>query len=416
MKNLDLIRRAAASTSVETLSAQPPKAHRSDVLKGVEHIDKWIRETANEVLANKVSDESKEQYRKVGARLEASRSQQGEPIDLSAYHSSKSTYYAYRAALRFHAAEQAKIAAYEYEKARKAGDVLKKAEAYQRMLSYAADLKQHPKDALAGLPDKKMVALGLVDAKQESACAGVKKKVTKDTTKLKDTNKINKMFPQWKELVWGRLTSIQSPWLDQTAIASLTGCRPVELIRGVTVENKGDRIVITIPGAKVRENSGQPWRRFTIKNDGSAEWLHLANRVSAGTSQELKAHASEDAFSDALFRAGEQVMPKAPRMTGYVYRHSLASDMKADGAGRVEIAMALGHAVTKTQDTYGRATGGKSGMRSMKIEAAREVKITHDTRYTDPTPTPSHIAPTAPPSAPPASANSFTYSSPSFDL
>ena len=31
--------------------------------------------------------------------------------------------------------------------------------------------------------------------------------------------------------------------------------------------------------------------------------------------------------------------------------------MKADGATREQIAMALGHAVTKTQDTYGRAVG-----------------------------------------------------------
>jgi integrase len=284
------------------------------------------------------------------------------------------------------------------------------------MLSYAADLKQYPKDAQAGLPNPQMVALGLQDEKQASPIKGVKKNTTTDNTKLKDTNKINKMFPEWKSLVWERLKSIESPWIDQTAIAALTGCRPVELERGITVENTGDRIVITIPGAKVRENSGQPWRRFTIKNDGSAEWSHLASRVAAGCSQEFKSHAGEDAFTKALERAGAQVLPKAPSMSAYVYRHSLASDMKADGAGRVEIAMALGHAVTKTQDTYGRAAGGKSGMRSMKLEAAREVKITHDTRYTNPTPTPPHIAPTAPPSAPPASANSFTYSSPSFDL
>ena len=414
MSKLDLIRRAAASTAVQNVVAQPPKAHRADVLKGVEQIESWVRQSAKEVLANKVSDASKEQYRTVGIRLDARRSQPGEPIDLSAHSGSKSTYYAYRAALRFHAAEQAIIAANEYDKARKEGDVIKKAEAYQRMLSYAADLKQHPKDAQPGLPDPKMVALGLQDEKQPSAITGAKKKVTNDTTKLKDTNKINKAFPEWKALMWGRLKSIESPWLDQTAIASLTGCRPVELIRGITVENKGDRIVITIPGAKVREHSGQPWRRFTIKNDGSAEWTHLANRVASGTSQELKAHASEDAFSEALARAGEQVLPKAPRMTGYVYRHSVASDMKADGADRVEIAMALGHAVTKTQNAYGRAVGGRAGARSMQIEAAREVKITHDTRYTGGTPAPLANGPTDTPQGP--SGESFSYSSPSFDL
>lgn len=410
MNKLDLIRRAAASTTPQNVAAQPPKAHRSDVLKGMDQIEGWARQSAKEMLANKVADESKEQYRKVGARLDAARSQQGEPIDLSAYSGSKSTYYAYRAAVRFYAAEQVIIAANEYDKARKEGDAFKKAEAYQRFLSYAADLKQYPKDAQPGLPNPQMVALGLQDEKQPSAIAGSKKKVTNDNTKLKDTNKINKMFPEWKALIWGRLNAIESPWLDQTAIASLTGCRPVELIRGLTVENLGDRVVITIPGAKVRENSGQPWRRFTIKNDGSAEWQHLAARVAVGESKEFKAHASEDAFSDALARAGEQVLPKAPRMTGYVYRHSIASDMKADGADRVEIAMVLGHAVTKTQNAYGRAVGGRAGSRSMQIETARAVKITHDTRYSGGSPAPVANGPTD------ASGEAFTYTSPSFDL
>lgn len=414
MSKLDLIRRAAASTAVQNVVAQPPKAHRSDVLKGVEQIEAWVRQAAKEVLSNKVSDASKEQYRTVGVRLDGRRSQAGEPVDLSAHGGSKSTYYAYRAALRFHAAEQAIIAANQYDKARKEGDVIKKAEAYQRMLSYAADLKQYPKDAQPGLPDPKMVALGLQDEKQASPIAGVKKNTTTDNTKLKDTNKINKMFPEWKALIWGRLKEVESPWIDQAAIASLTGCRPVELERGITVENKGDRIVITIPGAKVREHSGQPWRRFTIKNDGSAEWTHLASRVAAGSSQEFKSHAGDDAFTKALERAGAQVLPKAPSMSAYVYRHSIASDMKADGASKVEIAMVLGHAVTKTQNAYGRAIGGRAGSRSMSIEAAREVKVTHDTRYTGGTPAPVANGPTDAPQGP--SGGSFSYSSPSFDL
>ena len=64
-------------------------------------------------------------------------------------------------------------------------------------------------------------------------------------------------------------------------------------------------------------------------------------------------------------------------MSGYVYRHSLAADLKADGASRVEIAQALGHAVTKTQDAYGRAIGGKAGARKMQIQTARGVKVNH---------------------------------------
>ena len=77
-----------------------------------------------------------------------------------------------------------------------------------------------------------------------------------------------------------------------------------------------------------------------------------------------------------------QVLRGAERLSGYVYRHALASDMKADGATREQIAMALGHAVTKTQDTYGRAVGGGAGKRIFSVTAAREVKVTHDPRFT----------------------------------
>ena len=66
-------------------------------------------------------------------------------------------------------------------------------------------------------------------------------------------------------------------------------------------------------------------------------------------------------------------MPKAERLSGYVYRHAFASDMKADGASKETIAKALGHAVTKTQDAYGRALGGTAGRRLVSVSAAREV-------------------------------------------
>ena len=90
----------------------------------------------------------------------------------------------------------------------------------------------------------------------------------------------------------------------------------------------------------------------------------------------------ESAYSETLKRAGRQALgPKAPVMSGYVYRHAFACDMKADKATRDEIAAALGHAVTKTQAHYGRAAGGTKGARSMTISAEREIKQTHGTGH-----------------------------------
>jgi hypothetical protein len=91
-------------------------------------------------------------------------------------------------------------------------------------------------------------------------------------------------------------------------------------------------------------------------------------------------HSPASTFSEALKSAGKKVFPKnTPPMTGYVYRHAIACDMKADGAEMNHIAASMGHAVTKTQSYYGRASGGKRGTRVFSIEAAREIKQTHGT-------------------------------------
>lgn len=61
-----------------------------------------------------------------------------------------------------------------------------------------------------------------------------------------------------------------------------------------------------------------------------------------------------DAFSIALSRAGAQVLRSARRdLSGYVYRHAFASDLKADRATKEQIAQALGHAVTRPKTPTG---------------------------------------------------------------
>ena len=125
-------------------------------------------------------------------------------------------------------------------------------------------------------------------------------------------------------------------------------------------KNSHGALEIRIAGAKVSDTKGQPWRIFTFGDDASHEYAHLAAKMGAGWKVvDLPPGVTDypDAFSAALARAGAQVLGGAERLSGYVYRHALASDMKADGATREQIAMALGHAVTKTQDTYGRAVG-----------------------------------------------------------
>ena len=394
---------ATASTS-QTLTAPnpepaPPKASapgakskRPPILVGVESVNVWLRGEVKELLAVELSAKSKEQYERNGSRLDAQRVE-GEAVSLENYEGSASTFYAYRAAVRWHAAKRGQLALNEYDRAKKAKDETTAAAAWQRILYAAADLKTYPKDAAPGIPAPNHVALGLADAKPEGAPAKAKREgraatSTRETAKLKAANSIAKKYPDWRERLWLRLAEIESPWLDHTAVAALTGARPDEL-RKANFQRDGDTLKIGIEGAKVTEKSGQPWRMFTLKNDRSHEFAHLFAKAGASwKTVDMPEGVTDypDAFSAALARAGKQVFPKADRMSGYVYRHALASDLKADGFTREQIAAALGHSVTRTQDAYGRAAGGSAGRRNLSVSCAREIRATHDTRYTNPAP------------------------------
>ena len=389
------------ATSQRTTGAKRPA-----VLKGMESLNAWLRKEAAQILEGQHSGKTLAQYERNGARLHAARVA-GQPVDLTKHEGSSATFYAYRAAVRWYAAKQGAKAVREYEAASKRGDDAAKAEAWQRVLHFAADLVQYPKDAKPGLPSPAMVALGLDDAKPEGAPARAKRQGRMDTSKretakLKAANSIARKYPDWRALVWDRLVAIKSKWLDHAAIAALTGARPEEL-RTAQIRRTATGIEIGITGAKVSDTKGQPWRLFALRDDGSAEYRHIAAMASkAWKPVGLPDGVTDypDAFSIALSRAGAQVLPGAERLSAYVYRHAFASDLKADGASKEQIAHALGHAVTKTQDAYGRAIGGKAGRRLLSVSAAREVRATHDTRYTNPTPAPTYADVPAAPAQP----------------
>ena len=157
------------ATSQRTTGAKRPA-----VLKGMESLNVWLRKEAAEILTGQHSDKTLAQYERNGTRLHAARVV-GQPVDLTKHEGSSATFYAYRAAVRWYAAKQGAQAVREYEAASKRGDEAGKADAWQRVLHFAADLVQYPKDAKPGLPSPAMVALGLDDAKPEGAPARAKR-------------------------------------------------------------------------------------------------------------------------------------------------------------------------------------------------------------------------------------------------
>jgi integrase len=377
-------------------------APRSALLTGV-NVERWLGEQVSAHRKDKsTSATTKARYAQVALTLDVTRPDPWEAVDIERAAKTKNTFYAYRAAVRWSALERATVALRVFKNTK---DQSAKKAAYASMLSAAADLARYPADAQPGLPSPTHVALGLADKKQggefKKAKAG-----PGPNDKLKDANTIQKI-DGWRALVFGRLLAVNSPWIDHAAVAALTGCRPAE-VASVRIEQANGVLVITIPGAKVSDTSGQPYRKFSIKTDAGPEFAYLVERVKNGPVL-LSSDSTASAFSEALKRAGRQSLgDKAPPMTGYVYRHALACDMKADGADRDAIASALGHAVTKTQSHYGRATGGTKGKRVFQVEAARPIKQTHGSGHR----VGRQIAPNAP--AQPAPVAVFT--SPGFTL
>ena len=143
------------------------------MLKGREKIDSWLRGEAGAVLGAAVSPKTVEQYKRNGARLHAAR--EGQARGLVQARRQLGNVYAYRAAVRWYAATEGIKAVREYSAAAKFGLEDAKAAAWQRVLHFAADLVQYPKDAKPGLPSARAVALGLDDPKPEGAPARAKR-------------------------------------------------------------------------------------------------------------------------------------------------------------------------------------------------------------------------------------------------
>lgn len=380
--------RSRLVSSVPTAPATPAaKAKRPAILAGVAQVHVWLKAEAEAILAKPVSEKTQATYAGNGMRLDARRIE-GEAIDLTPHLGKARTFYAYRAAVRWDAARRGLDAVEAWNRAKKSGNDVAAADAWQRVVYAAADLMTYPKEAKPGLPSPSSVALGLDDPKPEGAPhrarrEGLAKTVSHSTAKLRTANSIARKYPQWRTLIWDSLVERKSPWLDHTAVAALTGARPVELSTA-QIQRVGDELRIGITGAKVSDTKGQEWRMFTLKNDGTPEFAHLmakAHRTWGVVGLPEGVIDYPDAFSAALARAGQKVLPKAGRMSGYVYRHIFASDIKADNGSKYEIAAALGHAVTKTQNAYGRAAGGTAGKRSMSVQCARPIKATHGTGY-----------------------------------
>jgi len=167
-------------------------------------------------------------------------------------------------------------------------------------------------------------------------------------------------------------------------ILKLTGCRGIELTYGVNIflDDKKDRVGIEIIGAKTGEHSGHAKRIIYFSKeildylpDLGWRFPEKPKRVSV---KNLKSFSER--IETAGFKCGYNVYTqtgKKNRVTTSTFRHQVSADLKSAGYAPDEIALVMGHAVTKTQQYYGSKKSGR-GRRFLPIAAAgtREIKDT----------------------------------------
>ena len=135
-------------------------------------------------------------------------------------------------------------------------------------------------------------------------------------------------------------------------VLALTGCRPEELRKGVTLVRNGALVEIFISGAKVRSRCGQAWREVSVPLSALSRELQRALRKDG--SKVRAAIGSTGGLRDHLRRKSRSAWPLGCVVTPYHFRHALAEDLRQDGWESHEIAEVLGQRSAKTTRHYGR--------------------------------------------------------------
>lgn len=190
----------------------------------------------------------------------------------------------------------------------------------------------------------------------------------------------NSLPNDWRDQLADRLPN----WRMQYFFAMSTGCRPSELLKGVTLTIQAGSLVAHIKGAKIGPTSGQPERtlQWSVKNlpEGTR---YLAQEVARAGGQlvvDLTTGSCNNnpkqAFSDAIKAAAKRIWPNRKlSITAYSLRHAAASDLKATDFSPAEISAALGHAAIATKSTYGRASGARgNSVAPEKVQATKPVR------------------------------------------
>jgi integrase len=194
---------------------------------------------------------------------------------------------------------------------------------------------------------------------------------------------LNGLPDDWREKLYLRMArgKLGLPLL----IASICGCRPIELAAGINISTTNDdgesKISIAIFGSKLTAKNGQPVRTLVFQSKNAPFLLSiLANIVSENGGHVYVQIQNPKLFSSTITKYSKFLWPKHKHdVTAYCLRHAASSDWKSNLSSE-ELAIALGHASTRTQKSYGQRQQAKTkgNMTPICVLGTREVRISNN--------------------------------------
>lgn len=181
----------------------------------------------------------------------------------------------------------------------------------------------------------------------------------------------------WVQQIIKRMPTYQ----PQILTLAVTGCRPCELVKGVTWSILNNQIVAKIQGAKVGKNSGQIERTLSFEIDEQlTESLAKIISDNGGSCEIVLVSAIN--LTNAIKSAGRRAFPKFKKsITSISLRHQFSANFKASAASSSDsedtqllISAALGHASSQTKGYYGQVKQARSGAVPTSVVATRQVK------------------------------------------
>lgn len=209
-------------------------------------------------------------------------------------------------------------------------------------------------------------------------------------TKTKNKRKLTALAKDFREKILDYAVNAHiennAKWHLPLCVLYATGCRPVELVKGVSVKyNDEDKTLrFVIKGAKINDKlqRGIALRTVKIKVvDENNEFLNWSKPLIEEIQKQNVDHievktTSANAFSGYIHKASKKLWPRrSEHVSAYSFRHAVAKSLKDSGADPVKIASVLGHASTRSQLSYGRKSRKGGGDVSPEVDVTTSSTI-----------------------------------------